>query len=148
MEKIVVVIPQSGNDVLLGSKKTSRKNSEGRFPLVFPGGHIHDNETPLNAAKRELFEETALDVLVSCLAWLGVVKDLKRHQVFYIFLASLASKKMKKGFHISNDLYDLQWIPKSGLPWDKMLPIHRRWVPEILAAKRRRFITVRDEKRT
>jgi len=54
----VLVILKSNNKVLLGK----RKGSHGDGEWSFPGGHLEINETPEEGGKRELVEETGIDI--------------------------------------------------------------------------------------
>jgi ADP-ribose pyrophosphatase YjhB (NUDIX family) len=53
MKRAVVVLVKQGDKHLMGLKKDVSK-------WTFPAGHIDHKETPREAAKRELFEETGL----------------------------------------------------------------------------------------
>jgi len=50
-----VVVENSKGEILWGKRR-----SDGKWTL--PGGHLEDNEKPEDGAKREVFEETGLDV--------------------------------------------------------------------------------------
>lgn len=56
----VGVIVLRGNKVLLGK----RKGSHGESTWAFPGGHLEWHEMIMNCARREVKEETGLDVLL------------------------------------------------------------------------------------
>jgi 8-oxo-dGTP diphosphatase len=54
----VLVILTHKNNVLLGK----RKGSHGHGEWSFPGGHLELYETPEECGKRELLEETGIDI--------------------------------------------------------------------------------------
>jgi len=54
----VLVILQCNDNILLGK----RKGSHGHGEWSFPGGHLEMNETPDECGKRELLEETGIDI--------------------------------------------------------------------------------------
>lgn len=54
----VLVILKHNNCVLFGK----RKGSHGDGEWSFPGGHLEMNETPEECGKRELLEETGIDI--------------------------------------------------------------------------------------
>ena len=54
----VAVIVHRDSKILLGR----RKNSHGEGHWAFPGGHLEFGETPMDCARRELMEETGLEV--------------------------------------------------------------------------------------
>jgi 8-oxo-dGTP diphosphatase len=54
----ILVILKAENCILLGK----RKGSHGHGEWSFPGGHLEMGETPIDCGKRELFEETGIDI--------------------------------------------------------------------------------------
>lgn len=67
-----IVCERDGQILLL------RRAGTGFFDGLYslPGGHVEAGESVLAAARRELREETGLDVEAGNLAWLGVVHRL------------------------------------------------------------------------
>jgi 8-oxo-dGTP diphosphatase len=54
----IAVIVIKGNQVLLGK----RKNSHGSGTWAFPGGHLEFNESIEDCARREVAEETGIQI--------------------------------------------------------------------------------------
>ncbi|MDN5304724.1 MAG: 8-oxo-dGTP diphosphatase [Fusobacteriaceae bacterium] len=76
-----VVLVAKYNDKLVLVKHKNKDTWE------IPGGHIEKNETPLEAAKRELYEETgAIDYKINPIATYSVTIDdsISYGQLFYI----------------------------------------------------------------
>lgn len=145
MERFVIVVPTHDGMILCGRKKTDRKNSAGSDPLVFPGGTLQENEKPIDGAQRELFEETALSAEPDELLWRGIVRDLGKRQVFYIFSVIIENRSAMQPASDSADLYDLQWRRLNELPASEMLPEHELWVGKLLNKTRRRMVTIRPQ---
>lgn len=146
MEKFSIIIPQCGDFLLLGLKKTFRKNAKEMNPLVFPGGHIRRGETPTTAAIRELVEETTFRASEDDLRWIGVVRDLSKRQLFYVF--SFLMRDKTQGENISKgspDLYELKWLSQNALPFEDMLPEHSEWVLKTLGSEKPKLITLREK---
>ena len=57
-----------------------KRNATGSFPGMWslPGGKVEQNETTMDAAKREFFEETAIDIDSEELSFIGVLPRYTR----------------------------------------------------------------------
>ena len=77
---------------------------------TIPKGEIHDGEEPINAAIRELEEETGLEVERDKLIDLGTVKQ-KGGKVVYGFGYRT---KMDKIPPVSCNKVEIEWPPKTG----------------------------------
>ncbi len=67
---IAIVIPINKDGHIWVQKRLSEDSLNGA--LEFPGGKIESNESPVQAAKRELLEETGVSVLESDLELLKI----------------------------------------------------------------------------
>jgi 8-oxo-dGTP diphosphatase len=103
---VVVVIDHEGY-VLLGRRQGGY--GEGKWGL--PQGYIEFDEDFLSAAKREVKEETGLDVEIRSV--LNVVSNLlspRLHTLAIVLLASVVGGELRAG----DDLETLEWVPISG----------------------------------
>lgn len=52
-----------------------KRNKEGSFPGMWsiPAGHLEDNETSMECAKREFFEETDIDIDNETIKFVGLI---------------------------------------------------------------------------
>jgi ADP-ribose pyrophosphatase YjhB (NUDIX family) len=87
-ERYSGVIVKCNNQILL-----CKRNNKGSFPGMWsiPAGKIEENETTQEAAKREFFEETAIDIYNENLQFVGVIprytKDGKKVKgMMYVYL--------------------------------------------------------------
>lgn len=96
----------------------------GKEYYVLPGGTIEANETPEQAAIREIKEETNFEIKIDKLIWESeeLVKNEKRYA--YYFLAKSFTGKLKLGGpeivkQAEDNQYIFEWLTISEL--DKLL---------------------------
>jgi len=92
---VVDVIVERDDKVLLIKRGTPPFKGK----LAIPGGHLKYGETVEAAAKREILEETGLEIRIKCI--LGVYSDPERdprgHRISVVFIADYASGKLNAG---------------------------------------------------
>jgi 8-oxo-dGTP pyrophosphatase MutT (NUDIX family) len=118
------------NKVLLQERTAGRRWAG---ILNGPGGKIEDNETPLAAVTREIAEETSLrldDVTAHGTVRLIFDGAKDRHLLVHVFSASrfVGRPRAVEG--------PLRWFREDRLPFDRMWPDQRYWLPLVLAGGR------------
>jgi ADP-ribose pyrophosphatase YjhB (NUDIX family) len=89
-----VVIKDSQNRILL-----VRQKHEGKDIWMLPGGAIEDGENALEAAVREVKEETELDVNIGPLLWhIEEVSESRGQRFVNYFLAESAAGEASLGY--------------------------------------------------
>ncbi|MBU0456534.1 MAG: NUDIX domain-containing protein [Nanoarchaeota archaeon] len=88
----------------------------GKEYYVLPGGAIEKDESPENAAIREVKEETNLDVELNSLLWKFNENVNDEERLGYYFLANKFNGKLKLGgpeakINSKNNSYLLEWFP-------------------------------------
>lgn len=70
-----------------------KRNKESSFPETWfvPAGHLEDNESSMDCAKREFFEETAIDIDNETIKFVGLIPtntegDKKPKGLMYVYL--------------------------------------------------------------
>jgi 8-oxo-dGTP pyrophosphatase MutT (NUDIX family) len=130
------------NEVLMGLKK----EGFGEGKIVGFGGKIEPGETIVEAAKRELGEETGIEVKlenlkkVADLTFLFPYKKSWEHRV-HVFAAH-----QWRGEALERDEMIPIWFKFNELPYDQMWDDGQYWLPHMLAGERvsGRFIYERD----
>jgi ADP-ribose pyrophosphatase YjhB (NUDIX family) len=102
-----------GDRVLL----VQRGNPPGRYAWSLPGGVVELGERLIDAARREINEETGLDVEVSdCL---GVVDSITRDEdgriQFHYILVDFLAEPISREIRASSDVLDVRWVGSDEL---------------------------------
>ena len=107
-----------------------RKKDPFKGSLSFPGGKVDEGEKVEDALKRELREETNLDIEPTDI--LGVYSDPSRdprgHRISITFIATIKSGDAK----VADDAESIEWLPineQKDLAFDhnKILKDYRQW---------------------
>lgn len=137
-----VVIHPSGRSVLLV------KSRVGRGGWGLPKGHIRRRESPIEAARREIFEETGLQKKsLRLLGPLSTVRQLinyarsresvERETMFFLFL----SKSDVVSSQHDDDAHDeVKWVPWRDM---RRLNLRYKYVSDVLLHGRSTFETLR-----
>jgi len=127
-EKAVLCYLFRGDEVLLIHKKTGL----GRGLVNAPGGRIEAAEMPIDAAIREMQEETGI-----------TPKELKEvaslHFIFtdgYSLKGTVFFAYDHEGEARATDEADPFWTPVGEIPFDKMWEDDALWLPKVLEGKR------------
>ena len=115
--QIVSVGLVKGNTILVGQRRDNDK-------WTFPGGHMDKGETPLEAAKRELKEETGLSV--ESLRLLKAEKfkspNTGKEIVVYAFTGGARGNEIAfNALDPDKEFKQLKWVPLAA-DTDELLP--------------------------
>jgi 8-oxo-dGTP diphosphatase len=114
--------------VLLGAKKTGF----GQGKLVGIGGGIERDETPSQAAVRELLEETGLTVRPENLRSAGILEFLFSARSDWNMRVHLFTTKHWTGEPRESLELRPEWHIVDDLPWTRMWDDGPRWLPDVL----------------
>jgi 8-oxo-dGTP diphosphatase len=98
-----------------------------------PGGKVMDGETPVEAAVREVREETGL--MVSGLFEHGWLDFRFGDEASPSLRVHVFSTTRYEGTVCANDEGRLEWIEEAALPYDQMWPDDIVWLPHMLAGR-------------
>jgi 8-oxo-dGTP diphosphatase len=128
----------SGGDpqVLLGHKKTGL----GTGKIVGLGGHVESDETPAEAAAREVKEEAGIVVAPADLREAAHVTFIfpvrpEWNMTVDVFTGSDWTGEAAETAEIAPE-----WFPVTGLPLDRMWDDARYWLPRVLAGEQVRAV--------
>ncbi|HEU4320861.1 MAG TPA: NUDIX hydrolase [Acidimicrobiia bacterium] len=96
-----VVVVRDGELLLV-----QRGKDPGKGLWAVPGGKVRPGEAMRNAARREVFEETGLDVEIGDVAWVGEVIEAGYH----IVLIDFEGKVIGGDLQASDDAADARWV--------------------------------------
>ena len=108
----------------------ARRNRGGRLEWCLPKGHLEGEETPEEAAVREIAEETGIRGQV--LRRLGVIDywfsgdDRRVHKVVHHFLLGAVGGSLSVEGDPDGEAEDAAWVPVSMLPDRLAYPNERR----------------------
>lgn len=104
-------------DMLLKKDNKILLIKRGRWPFegkwALPGGRINDDETAEECLKREMHEETGLDIEI--VSFVGLYSDPARDPRKTIGAAYVVRKKGGK-LKAGDDAKEAKWFPLDGLP--------------------------------
>ena len=116
----------------------ARRNRAGRLEWCLPKGHLEGDETPEEAAVREISEETG--ILGSIVAPLGVIDywfsgdDRRVHKVVHHYLLRALGGALTVDRDPDREAEDAAWVPVALLPTRLSYPNERRLAEAALDA--------------
>ena len=110
------VVVDDGGRVLLGRR--SLEPDKGRWDLL--GGFVDEDEHPVDAVRRELHEEAALDIELG--DFLGIWIDRYGYDSGAVSTLNLYWEARVTGGEErpADDVEELRWFAPSELPWDEL----------------------------
>lgn len=84
-----------------------RGRDPGRGLWAVPGGKVRHGEPMKEAARREVLEETGLDVDVGEAIWVGELIEDDQHIVLIDFAGSVVGGELRA----ADDADDVRWVP-------------------------------------
>lgn len=110
MRVTVDIVVLNKNKILL----IKRKNNPFKDFYALPGGFVEENELLIDAAKRELFEETGIKA--DKLKFIGIFDKVNRDPRGRIITAAYSFKTKELKAKASDDALDLKWFDIKKLP--------------------------------
>ncbi|GAA1775759.1 8-oxo-dGTP diphosphatase [Agromyces lapidis] len=129
-------------EVLLGRKK----HGLGEGYYVGLGGKLESGEQAVDAAVREVFEESGLVVVGDDLEPRGVLSYHFPSRESWSQESSVFVGRRFEGDPVASDELDPEWFALADVPYDEMWDDAKRWLPGVLAGGtvRRTFVFGED----
>ena len=121
--------PEGSRQVLLGRKKKGL----GMGNIVGLGGKLESGETAVDAAVREIEEESGLVVTASALTELGSLTYLFPHREEWSQESTVFVCEEWSGTPRESDELNPVWFDVATLPVEEMWDDARHWLPGVLA---------------
>lgn len=130
------------SEILLGYKKINF----GQGKIAGIGGKIEPGETPAEAARRELAEETGIRVSLPALELMAVLEFRFPHKAEWEHLVHVFTARAWEGTPAESNEIRPQWFPLDAIPYPRMWDDARYWLPRLLAGEkfRARFVFAPD----
>ncbi|MEO6729403.1 MAG: NUDIX domain-containing protein [Candidatus Dojkabacteria bacterium] len=119
-----------------------RKKNDREF-YVIPGGHMQENEDPIETLKREVMEEASITVKNVKLAF--EFKDYLKENFDYYYLCEYQDGTLQLGGEESQknspeNVYEIKWVKFSDISELNILPkAAKEWIQETLVEKKLKF---------
>jgi 8-oxo-dGTP diphosphatase len=121
-----------GAQVLLGHKKSGL----GTGKIVGLGGHVEADESPAQAAAREVKEEAGIAVAPEALTQAAHLTFLFPVRPRWDMTVAVFTGADWTGEATETDEITPEWFPLTALPLDRMWDDARQWLPRVLAGER------------
>jgi 8-oxo-dGTP diphosphatase len=121
----------TGTQVLLGLKKTGF----GRGRWVGLGGHIEEGEKPAQAAAREVWEESGLQVSADALQHMASITFLFPDRPSWDQTAEVYLTDIYLGEAAESEEIAPRWFGLDELPFGRMWDDAKYWMPLVLAGQ-------------
>lgn len=121
-------------EVLLGHKKTGL----GRGKIVGLGGHVESDESPAEAAAREVKEESGLHVAPGALDAAAYITFVFPVRPTWDMTVDVFTTAGYSGDPAETDEIRPEWFPRTALPLERMWDDARQWLPRVLDGERLR----------
>jgi 8-oxo-dGTP diphosphatase len=131
MREVTLCFPIQDARVLLGFKK----HGFGAGKTTGFGGSIEPNETPSQAATRELLEEAGLRVLEADLVFMGTLEFLFPAKPNWDQLVHVFITKVWTGEALESTEMNPAWFELDALPLEWMWDDARYWLVRVLAGE-------------